>query len=201
LSTTVLGGASLILVLTTTLGFSFLSLPVLLSVLTAEVLAPEPRRGRLRTAMLSRRRRSYFAPAVALRTARLLMAAALGCALAAVTQQPSGRWALHACVMASGALIMEISLERLTQRGLPDRLPDLPVDTAIRVASARSLTAAGLVFSTFGLLYGLSPVLTMLHIGHTGGLVLNQLLNLALPGIGIWATVLVSPKASWHAPS
>lgn len=180
---------------------SFASLPVLLSIVAAEVLAPDPRRGRLRVAALQRRPRSFFAPLPALTFVRVVLAAAIVLSLGAATvgtwPHPAVPW-VHAGVMLVGAAALEGALQRISVRALPDRQPDLAVDTAMRVASARSSTAAGLLFGVFGLFaaLSLSGVFPLVH-HRTAAPVVGPVLNIALLGVLAVAITLIQPLASW----
>ena len=181
---------------------SFLSLPFLLSILAAEALVPEPRRARVRVAALHRRSRAYFAPPRAVLASRLALAVGLLLSLAAAAVG-TGRWQttafVHAVVLVVGAVALEACLARISTRPLPDRQPDLSVDTALRVASARSATAAGLLFGFFGLTLGLSLV-----VAATPGppswasFVLSQVLVYTLMGVAAVALALVQPLRAWH---
>lgn len=180
---------------------SFFSLPFLVSVLVAEALAPEPRRGRVRAARLERRSRSYFGPARHIAVVRVvLVTAAVGAFVSATQLDRATRYlVVHGIVMVVGALAFEAALHRTATRALPDRQPDLMVDTAMRVASARTATAAGLVFGAFGwvlsstvLLDRVGEPLEPLRIGLGIGAQVVVLLALAL------AISLLPPLTSWR---
>lgn len=177
----------------------FVCTPYLICVLVAESLSPAPRRGRLRVAMVQRRGRSYFAPWFALGWARATLW--LGGLLALSVPWLPGRHIfgdrvalMHGGLMVAAALSLELALDRITRRALPDRTVDLEVDTAIRVASARLATAAGVLGGSIGLL------LSLALIGHQlpyPGVAL-QLLNLLLmAAIGLALSLLV-PLRMWR---
>jgi hypothetical protein len=180
---------------------SFVSLPILLSVLVAEALAPDPRRGRLRTASLDRRARSFFAPLMPLRLARACIGAAalLSFVSAALETFPHVSAPLtHGAVMVAGGLALEACLRSVSTRALPDRNPDLALDTAMRVASARTASAAALVFGVLGLFLAVS--FAQFSLGHAGTwrYVLGQLMGLSvLAAVGV-AIALVQPLTSWR---
>jgi hypothetical protein len=179
---------------------SFLSLPFLLSVLLAEVLAPEPRRGRLRFGLLERRPRDYVAPAPHARAVRVGLGAAfvISVSAAAAYERLTVYLAAHAVVVVVGAAAYELGLARTAMRALPDRQPDLALDTAMRVASARTATAAALLFTTFGLLLPAAAFLGELSPGVLSamlGLAFYNLVPLAAMGC---AVNLVQPLASWR---
>src|SRR3954451_6325779 len=118
---------------------SFVSLPFLLSVLLAESLAPEPRRGRVRTASLERRTGSFFAPVLPLLISRLAIIVSVLLVAAALilrTSSQLGPLALHGAVLLVGLVALESCLLQVSRRALPDRNPDLALDTAMRVSSA-----------------------------------------------------------------
>ena len=180
---------------------SFVSLPFLLSVLVAETLAPAPRRGRVRTAVLQRRPRSYFAHRWPLLCARVAIGLGVLVSLSAVLHGtwPSGRAALHSVVMLTGGLALEACLAAVSLRPLPDREPDLSLDTAMRVASARTATAAALVFGTIGLVFAAS--FTQVGFRSSPSVVsylVGQLINVSLFAAVITALVLLQPLRSWR---
>ncbi len=179
---------------------SFVSLPFLIAVLVAEVMAPEPRRARVISVAVEHRSPSYFAPGRALLVARTAMWSGVALSLLGLTTSHLLRTAsaVHAVVLVLGALAVESALIQVSRRGLPDRQPDLAVDTALRVASARAITAGALVFGTFGLFLGMS----FARLGSAAGseavsLVVSEVLNVGLLASGITAFVLVQPLRSW----
>jgi hypothetical protein len=194
----VLCGVSL---LATKAWVSFVSLPFLLSVLAAETLAPDPRRGRVRVAALDRRSRSFFAPPRVLGVARTAMAAAAALSFCAVFRDaPFGRLALvHGLVMAVGLIALETCLHQTSMRALPDRQPDVAVDTAMRVASARAATAAALVFGVLGLFLSVSFSGVLNGVAGDGASVaVGQVFTLVLLlAIGV-SLALVQPLPSWQ---
>jgi hypothetical protein len=180
---------------------SFFSLPFLVSVLVAEALAPEPRRGRVRAARLERRSRSYFGPPRHIAVVRVvLVTAAIGAFVSATQVDRLTRYfVVHGIVVLVGAVAFEAALHRTATRALPDRQPDLMVDTAMRVASARTATAAGLAFGAFGwmlsstvLLDRVGEPLEPLRIGLGLGAQVVVLLALAL------SISLLPPLTSWR---
>jgi hypothetical protein len=181
---------------------SFLSLPFLLSVLVAETLAPEPRRARLRVAGLRRRPPSYFAPVRALVATRIALAVGVVLSFAAGVVSDE-RWQtsalVHGTVLLVGAVALEVCLSRISSRALPDRQPDLSVDSALRVASARAATAAGLVFGSVGLMLAATfAAATGSGPPSMSDLAIGQLAALAVLGAVAVALGLVQPLRSWH---
>jgi hypothetical protein len=180
---------------------SFASLPFVLSVLVAEALAPDPRRGRIRFAALDRRPRSYFAPVRALGVARGALAMGIVLSLIGLVTRSASRSApiaLHATVLIVGAISLEVCLQRISARALPDRGPDLAVDTAMRVASARTATAAGLVFAMSGLIFAIPSGLLPSHAPSWFSVAMGQVVTLAfVVTIGV-AIALVQPLTSWR---
>jgi hypothetical protein len=179
---------------------SFVSLPFLLSVLVAESLAPDPRRGRVRSASLERRARSYFAPILPLLLARtcILAAALLSVvALAWGTTTMVAPTAVHAAVMVVGGVALEACLHSVSTRALPDRNPDLALDTAMRVASARIASAAALLFGVFGLLLAVGAIRFSSPAGPWS-MVINQVMSLAMLAAVGAAIGLVQPLTSWR---
>lgn len=181
---------------------SFVSLPFLLSVLGAETLAPNPRRGRVRTASLERRSRSYFAPRLALAAARatILVATVLSVAgIWAATSWAPGMAVMHGLVLLLGGVALELSLHAVSARALPDRNPDLALDTAMRVASARAATAAALVFGTFGLFLAVGLAGVAPPRNSAVAMAVSQVVNFGLlAAIGV-AVALTRPLGSWTA--
>jgi hypothetical protein len=179
---------------------SFVSLPFMLSVLLAETLAPVPRRGRLRTAVLQRRPRSYFAPRWPLVIARasIIVGAGLSFSGAAHSSRPSGAALVHGVVLAVGGCALEGCLRVISLRPLPDREPDLSLDTAMRVASARTATAAALVFGVFGLFLALGYAQLGPAPRSTANYVFSQLFTAGLMAAVITAIVLLQPLRSWR---
>jgi hypothetical protein len=180
---------------------SFASLPFVMSVLVTEALAPGPRRGRIRVAALDRRPRAYFAPVPALGVARAALILGIALSLIGVVTRSastSAPIALHAAVLIVGAIALEACLQRISARALPDRGPDLAVDTAMRVASARTATAAGLVFAVSGLAFAIPSGLLPSHVPSWLSVAMGQVLTLAfLVTIGV-AIALVQPLTSWR---
>ncbi len=197
-ATTVLGSASLALALLHQPAISFLSLPLLLAVLAAHLLVPEPRRGRVRTAALERRPSSYFAPRRTLTLVRCLLPLAVAASTYGVLTEPRLRTMLlvHLASLVLGAAALERALLLVTRRGLPDRTDDLALDCALRVADARTVTAAGLVFSAVGLALGSAALFR--DLGPQANLVFSPLVSLGLPGAVIAAIILTRPLPSWR---
>lgn len=198
LATALLGAVSLTLALLSRPTVSFASLPLFAGVLLAELLVPEPPRGRVRSAVLARRSTSYFAPGGALRVTRffLLSGVLLGGwgVLAGLDTRSS--LLTHVVALILGSAVLELALRRLTMRGLPDWPDDLALDCAIRVADARSLTAAGLVFATIGCVLSAVPVLQVL--GQPGAAMFSALVPIAVSAVGVWALTLTQPLPSWQ---
>lgn len=179
---------------------SFASLPFLLSVLLAEASAPAPRRGRIRTALLQRRPRSYFAPRAALTVARVSIGAgaALSLIAAAHHSRLPGSPLLHAAVLLAGGCALETCLRVVSLRPLPDRQPDLSVDVAMRVASARTATAAGLLFGVFGLAVACAYARLAPGPGTAGGHVIGQVVTFGVLAAVVTAVLLLQPVRSWR---
>ncbi|MCU1673245.1 MAG: hypothetical protein JWN77_1358 [Frankiales bacterium] len=176
---------------------SFVSLPFLLSILAAEALAPAPRRGRVRVASLVQRPRSFFAPRLALTASRLAIAVGAGLSAVGALVRESSAAAVHGLVLLTGLLALELSLHKTVSRALPDRQPDLSVDTAMRVASSRAATAAGLLFGMFGLAFALGAAGVSDLLGRSGSIVVGQTLTLTTLAALAVALNLVQPLASW----
>ena len=200
-STALLIGVCAVSLLASAGWISFVSLPFLLSILVAEAFAPAPRRGRVRVALLVQRPRSFFAPRLALVAARI--AIAVGAAMSLVgalvrdTSVLSTAAAVHGLVLLAGLVALELSLHTTVGRALPDRQPDLSVDTAMRVASSRAATAAGLMFGMFGLVFALGAVGVGDLLGRTASVVVGQTLMLATLAALAVALNLVQPLGSW----
>ncbi|MDX6199052.1 MAG: hypothetical protein QOJ79_2203 [Actinomycetota bacterium] len=180
----------------------FITTPYLICLLVAESLSPAPRRGRLRTALVDRRDRSYFAPALGLACARLALWSGAAVALAAPSltvlhRSITAGALLHAGLMLVAAAALEVSLDRITRRALPDRAPDLQIDTAIRVASARIATAAGLAGGSFGLLLSLGFIGRPLPAPMLTG----QLINLGMAAALGGTIALLIPLRMWRPRS
>ena len=177
----------------------FITTPYLICILVAESLSPAPRRGRLRTAMVDHRSRSYFAPVLGLACARIALWSGAALALAApsltfVHRAITAAALLHGALMVVAAVALEVSLGRITRRALPDRAPDLQIDTAIRVASARTATAAALAGGTYGF------VLSLGLIGNPGPapILTNQLITLAMTASFGGVVALLVPLRVWQ---
>lgn len=196
--TGLLGSVSLVLAWQSRPTISFLSLPLLVGVLLAELLVPGPRRGRVRTVVLQPRTTSYFAPRRALLVTRVLLL--LGTALGVGGLLGDGRQREmllgHVLVLLCGWAVLELALRRLTWRGLPDRHEDLALACAIRVSDARGLAAAGLVFSALGALVSATPLLP--EPGGVGSGVLSALVPAAVLAVLGWAIALTQPLSSWR---
>jgi hypothetical protein len=177
----------------------FVTTPYLLCILIAESLSPAPRRGRVRSASMQRRSRSYFAPVYALAWARcaLWSGAVLGLTAPFLSTQSAhhlGAAVTHGALMLVAAIGLEVALDRLTRRALPDRTLDLQIDTALRVASARIATAAGLGGGMVGLL---------LSVGMAGqrlpaSMVTGQVITLSMMAAAGVVIALLLPLRSWH---
>jgi hypothetical protein len=197
--TVVVGAVTVSLVLASHPPISFLGLPLIMAVVIVELLTPQPRLSRVRVASLEHRPRSYFAPRRALRVVRLLLGTAV--ALSGIGVTPLGSsWAheqalVHLLSLAVGWGLLEYGLARLSRRGLCDRTEDAALDCAMRVADARSLTATGLLFGTWGLLLSLAPF-PGIH-AATPAMLLSSLSGLLLPAAGAWAIALWQPLPSW----
>jgi hypothetical protein len=178
---------------------SFVGLPLLMAVVIVELLAPQPRRARTRVALLQPRPRSYFAPHRALQVVRWLLAFAVAFSAFGVTPLSTtgnqDRSLVHLLSLAAGWWLLEYALAQLSRRGLCDRTDDAALDCAIRVADARSLTATGLIFGTWGLFLSLGAV----PISHTGtpAMAFSTVWDLLLPAMGVWAITLWQPLPSW----
>jgi hypothetical protein len=200
LGTAVLGAVSLTLALLSRPTISFVSLPLLLGVFVAELLVPAPRRGRVRSVVLQRRSSSYFAPAAALRVTRVLLVASVLLGGWGVLLDAGGVRAsmirTHVLALIIGFAVLELSLRQLTSRGLPDRSDDIALDCAIRVADARALTAAGLVFATIGFVLAAIPALQAL--GSPGSTLFSVVVPIAVPALCVWALTLTQPLQAWR---
>lgn len=179
---------------------SFVSLPFLLSVLLAESLAPDPRRGRLRSAGLQRRPRSFFAPRWPLLLARSAIAVGVVLSFLGASHgtRMTGHAVLHGVVLLAGAVALELCLGVISLRALPDREPDLSLDTAMRVSGARTATAAALVFGSFGLFLALGLAELGPTPRSTASIVTGQVVTLSMLAAAITAIVLVQPLRSWR---
>jgi hypothetical protein len=174
-----------------------LSGPYLLAVLGAELHTPRPRRGRARAATLVRRPADYFAPRRAVLTVRaLLVVGSVISAIVAVQPHPV-KGAVHLAVLLAGALIYESCLRVIATRGLPLATGDLQRDTAIRVASSHTSTAAALSFASFGTVYAASLFAHDQSTHWVGRPIVNQLMTwgtiATLAGV-IW---LLQPVTAW----
>jgi hypothetical protein len=199
LGSLVVGSASLTLMVLWHTGISFLSLPLLVGVLIAELLVPEPRRGRVRAVVLQQRGSSYFAPATALIVTRALLLLGIAATTWTVVTRTDHRHPSlmpHLVVLLVGWAVLEVALRRIARRGLPDRADDLALDCVIRVADSRTLTAAGRVFATIGAL--VASVSTGSHLGRLGAQLVGQLIMYATVGAVIWAITLVQPLREWR---
>ena len=127
--------------------------PYLLAVLVTEALSPDARHGRERQATLVPRPSDYFAPQRSVLLVRALLAVnlALG-AMSYLGRAPLDGY-VHLVVVLAGTLAFEGALRRISGRGLPEASGDRALDTAIRVASSRTVTAAGLLFAAVGWVY------------------------------------------------
>jgi hypothetical protein len=135
--------------------------PYLIALLLVEATAPDPRRGRTRSASLTERRRDYFAPTRSLWFARALIAAGALTSVGAAVALGGSRlaWA-HAVVMATGLVVLETALAVGARRALPEATEALALDTAMRVQTARTTVAAALLFGGIGFMYSTSLLQT-----------------------------------------
>jgi len=197
-ATVLVGSVSWTLAVLSQPTISFLSLPVVLGVLVAQLLLPEARRGRVRAVALAHRPSSYFAPRRVLVLVRALFAA--GLVLSAAGVLAGGRWAaeltVHGAVLLAGLAAMELTLRAISRRGLPDRSDDMALECALRVADARAVVAAGLVMSGIGLWFGTSLALA----SHASVvlLVFGVVGNVLIPGLVVGAVALTVPLRQWQ---
>jgi hypothetical protein len=199
LGTAILGAGSLMLALLSQPAISFLSLPLLLGGFLAELLVPAPRRGRLRSVVLQRRSTSYFAPAMALRVTRVLLLAGVvlgGWGALSLADAGSAFLSTHVVVLLAGSAVLELTLRQLTSRGLPDRTDDLALDCALRVADARSVTAAALMFATIGLTLSIGPAVRAL--GSPVTMFASTGIPILIIGVCVWAFTLLQPLRRWR---
>ena len=197
--TALVGALAVTLVVVSEPPISFLGLPLLMAVVIVELLAPQPRRARTRVAPLQHRPNSYFAPRLALRVVRVLLLAAVSLSIVGVT--PLGatyaheQSLVHLLSLLTGWGLLEYGLTQLTRRGLCDRTDDAALDSAMRVADARSMTATGLIFGGWGLFLSLGAVPVM-HTS-TAAMVLSSLTGILIPLVAVWAITLWQPLPSW----
>lgn len=173
--------------------------PYLLSVLGAELLAPLPRQGRERVASLERRPSSYFAPRAAVRTVRVLLVSGILLAAVSTLLDRPVEALVHLALLVLGAATFEGCLRTIATRGLPLATADLARDTAVRVASSRTTTAAALFFASFGLVWSISLASSSAAAGGWLAFVLNLLVTLGVPSTVAVVIWLVQPVPSWPA--
>ena len=178
-----------------------LSAPYLLSVLGAELMSPNPRQGRERVATLQRRPADFFAPRRAVTAVRVLLIVGIAVSAGGVLfNQQAIRW-VHLALLVLGAAIYESCLRVISRRGLPSAERDVESDTAVRVASSRTATAAALGFAAFGAAFALVLVVHDQPQHWPGRWVVSQALTWG--GLGAMATVfsLLQPVRFWRPPA
>lgn len=178
-----------------------LSAPYLIAVLGAELLAPRPRQGRTRTASLLRRPADFFAPRLAVRAARLLFLLAVSLSTAALVLghgPGQAKAALHLGLLLLGAATFESCLRVISRRGLPAATEDLRRDSALRVASSRSCTAAALTFSGAGALYAAALLVRTQPDAWSGRIVLNQVGGWCVMALLVAVIRVAQPVFSWQ---
>lgn len=172
--------------------------PYLLSVLGAELLTPQPRQGRERKASLQAREAGFYAPRRAVMAVRILFAAGLIVAGIAALAFDTTEGLVHMALLVVGAGAYETCLRTISSRGLPTASVDLARDTAVRVASSRTTTAAGVSFAAFGAMYSLVLAVHNTAPGWWGRPIANQVLTLTLPAVIAAVIWLLQPVRSWH---
>lgn len=189
IGTLILGLVALLIAAVLGTSLSLLSLPVLGSVLVGEALAPTPRLGATRVASLEHRSLATFAPHRALRTAQFALLMALGLTGYAALAGPvslNATFLVHLSSLLVGTMVLHIGLRTLTGRALPEATLDRTVDIALRVGSARTLTASGLVFASTGLFIGLGPALSAI-LNRTAFHIVVQTVGYLVFGAVVWA--------------